>query len=307
MFGGLINNITVSVTRDATLPCIVENLSSYKVAWLRVDTQTILTIAGQVITKNHRIAVTHSDQRTWSLHIKDVRESDQGWYMCQLNTDPMKSQTAFLEVVVPPDILDYPTSTDMVVREGNDVTLRCAASGSPTPTVAWRREASRGISLGNGTSVPAVDGPFLRISKVTRHDMGAYLCIASNGIPPTVSKRILLIVHFPPSVTVGKQLVGAVENYPVSLECLSEAFPKAINYWTRDRGEILTSGTKYDLTVEESSYKVVMKLTIKNVTSRDFGTYKCVSKNSLGDTEGTMKVYRKYPDPVRNYPSNYQL
>lgn len=70
-----------------------------QVAWLRVDTQTILTIAGHVITKNHRIAVTHSDQRTWSLHIKDVRETDQGWYMCQLNTDPMKSQTAYLEVV----------------------------------------------------------------------------------------------------------------------------------------------------------------------------------------------------------------
>jgi len=25
--------------------------------------------------------------------------------------------------------------------------------------------------------------------------MGAYLCIASNGIPPTVSKRVMLIVH----------------------------------------------------------------------------------------------------------------
>lgn len=25
--------------------------------------------------------------------------------------------------------------------------------------------------------------------------MGAYLCIASNGIPPTVSKRIMLIVQ----------------------------------------------------------------------------------------------------------------
>ncbi|KAJ3666800.1 hypothetical protein Zmor_002231 [Zophobas morio] len=51
---------------------------------------------------------------------------------------------------VPPDILDYPTSTDMVVREGSNVSLRCAATGSPEPTIAWRREGGEPIPLGNG-------------------------------------------------------------------------------------------------------------------------------------------------------------
>jgi hypothetical protein len=37
-----------------------------------------------------------------------------------------------------------------------------------------------------------VEGPILRLYKVSRLDMGAYMCIASNGIPPTVSKRIHL-------------------------------------------------------------------------------------------------------------------
>ena len=50
---------------------------------------------------------------------------------------------------VPPDILDYPTSTDMVVREGANVTLRCVASGSPTPSITWRREDGDTIPLGN--------------------------------------------------------------------------------------------------------------------------------------------------------------
>lgn len=51
---------------------------------------------------------------------------------------------------VPPDILDYPTSTDMVVREGTNVTLRCAATGSPQPTVTWRREGGESIPMGSG-------------------------------------------------------------------------------------------------------------------------------------------------------------
>lgn len=58
----------------------------FQVAWLRVDTQTILTIQNHVITKNHRVAITYSEKRTWQLKIKDIRESDRGWYMCQINT-----------------------------------------------------------------------------------------------------------------------------------------------------------------------------------------------------------------------------
>ncbi|KAJ9579997.1 hypothetical protein L9F63_004380, partial [Diploptera punctata] len=217
----------------------VELATGVAVAWLRVDTQTILTIASHVITKNHRIGVTHSDHRTWYLHIRDVKESDRGWYMCQINTDPMKSQIGYLEVVVPPDILDYPTSTDMVVREGTNVTLRCAATGSPPPTVTWRREGGEGIPLGSGQEVPSVEGPVFNITRVNRLHMGAYLCIASNGVPPTVSKRVMLIVHFPPMIWIQNQLVGAYEGQQMTLECHSEAYPKSINYWTREKGEII--------------------------------------------------------------------
>lgn len=38
------------------------------------------------------------------------------------------------------------------------------------------------------------DGEILRFDRVTRNDMGYYICIASNGIPPSVSQRIFLPV-----------------------------------------------------------------------------------------------------------------
>ena len=38
-------------------------------------------------------------------------------------------------------------------------------------------------------------GDTLEIHRVRREDMGAYLCIASNKIPPSVSKRITLVVE----------------------------------------------------------------------------------------------------------------
>lgn len=292
-FAEPITNVTVPVGREATIVCIVDDLGSYKVAWLRVDTQTILTIHNHVITKNHRIGVSHSDHRTWHIHIKEVRESDKGWYMCQINTDPMKSQLGFLDIVVPPDILDYPTSTDMNVREGNNVSLRCAASGSPAPNITWRKEGSDLIRLERSQQVHNVEGPVLNLTRISRSHMGAYLCIASNGVPPSVSKRIMLVVNFPPMIWIQNQLIGAFIGQSLTLECLSEAHPKSINYWTREAGEIIAHGEKYkpeEFVTEQ--YKTRMKLTIKSVTAEDYGTYKCLSRNALGDTDGTIKIYQ---------------
>lgn len=59
-----------------------------------------------------------------------------------------------------------------------------------------------------------------------------------------------------------------------------------------------STGNKYIPEIFENVYKVVMKLTIASVDITDFGTYKCVAKNSLGETDGSIKLYRKYS--VRN-------
>lgn len=40
-----------------------------------------------------------------------------------------------------------------------------------------------------------VRGETLHLTKISRSEMGAYLCIASNGVPPTISKRIVVNVH----------------------------------------------------------------------------------------------------------------
>ncbi|XP_050321354.1 zwei Ig domain protein zig-8-like [Bactrocera neohumeralis] len=105
-FGEPLQNVTVPVGREAVLQCVVDNLQTYKIAWLRVDTQTILTIQNHVITKNNRMSIIHAEKRAWILRIRDVKEADKGWYMCQINTDPMKSQVGYLDVVGKYDILN---------------------------------------------------------------------------------------------------------------------------------------------------------------------------------------------------------
>ena len=40
-----------------------------------------------------------------------------------------------------------------------------------------------------------VMGEQLDLIRVSRTEMGAYLCIAQNGVPPSISKRIILNVE----------------------------------------------------------------------------------------------------------------
>lgn len=63
-----------------------------QVAWIKADTKAVLAIHEHVITNNARLSVTHSDYNTWTLSIRGARREDRGIYMCQVNTDPMKSQ-----------------------------------------------------------------------------------------------------------------------------------------------------------------------------------------------------------------------
>lgn len=59
----------------------------------------------------------------------------------------MKSQVGYIEVVVPPQILDASSSTDVIASEGSNVTLTCKATGHPQPQIQWKREDRKEIPL----------------------------------------------------------------------------------------------------------------------------------------------------------------
>lgn len=80
----------------------LQKLSAFvflQVGWVKADTKAIQAIHEHVITHNPRVSVSHTDHSTWYLHIKSVQEEDRGQYMCQINTDPMKSQVSIVNTI----------------------------------------------------------------------------------------------------------------------------------------------------------------------------------------------------------------
>ncbi|XP_065207681.1 neurotrimin-like isoform X2 [Planococcus citri] len=301
-----IENATVPVGRTVKLSCSVRNLGTYKVAWMHFEQSAILTVNNHVITRNPRITVTHDKHRTWYLHINNVQEADRGRYMCQLNTISAKTQFGYLNVVVPPNIDDSLSSSDVIVREGANVTLTCHASGYPQPTIKWRRDDGSNITLNKTHSVTEWEGNQVSLVRISRLDMGAYLCIASNNVPPSVSKRITVSVDFPPQLLIPHQLVSVPHGFNVTLECFTEAHPTSLNYWTRGDSQMIHDGKKYHTENVHGTppFKVHMKLTIFNVNNDDLVPYKCVAKNPRGETDGTIRIYDANADLDENETHN---
>lgn len=50
------------------------------------------------------------------------------------------------------------------------------------------------------------------------------------------------------------------------------------------------AGDKYEAISTKSGYNQYMLLKIRNVGLKDFGSYKCVAQNSLGGTDGVIKL-----------------
>lgn len=48
-----------------------------------------------MVVLDQRITVRHDGKNTWKLNIDNVRLNDTGSYMCQVNTDPIRSQVSF--------------------------------------------------------------------------------------------------------------------------------------------------------------------------------------------------------------------
>jgi hypothetical protein len=72
-------------------------------------------------------------------------------------------------------------------------------------------------------------------------------------------------------IWIPNQLIGASIGGEVTLDCNTEAFPLSLNYWTKEDNYMIVSSDKFKMSNSEKTYKVHMKLSIKNIEPSDFG------------------------------------
>ena len=76
-----------------------------------------------------------------------------------------------------------------------------------------------------------------------------------------------------------------------------EAAPRSVNYWMKVTGgaakepEAVNPGRRVSVAeVAENAYTQRMVLRLAEVRARDFGTYICIARNSLGEVRTTVQL-----------------
>lgn len=204
----------------------------------RLRSQELLPIStgSGLIIRDSRFALRYDTaSSTYTLQIKDIQETDAGFYLCQIIISTTNKISAEVELQVrrAPIISDNSTRS-IVVSEGQAVQMECYSAGFPPPRISWRRENN--AILPTGGSI--YRGHILKINQIRKEDRGTYYCVAENGVGKGARRNIAVEVEFAPVITAPRPRLGQALQYDMDLECHIVAYPPPAIVWLKDEVQL---------------------------------------------------------------------
>ncbi|XP_034231734.1 interference hedgehog-like isoform X2 [Thrips palmi] len=224
---------------------------------------------------------------TGTLVLPNVSDKDEGTYTCSAsnyitgntitshqkislrvswNTEPQQPR------------FPYRPEDNYTIATGSNVTLECAGSGYPTPSVSWRRK--NGPLPSQSEEIPGG----LRIPNVAASDRGTYVCELSNGIGRAVPHVISLFVQEPPTLVSEPPKTVGEEGGSCQLDCQFRGEPSPVITWLLN-GESVNN----DSLIKANGGT----LRINRLEKRHAGFYQCMASNAQGTTYGSTMLQVK--------------
>uniref|UniRef100_A0A8C2FA90 Roundabout, axon guidance receptor, homolog 1 (Drosophila) n=1 Tax=Cyprinus carpio TaxID=7962 RepID=A0A8C2FA90_CYPCA len=195
-------NQVVGMGRTVTFQCEATGSPQPAIFWQKEGSQNLL-FSSQPPPPSSRFSVS----QTGDLTITAVERSDGGYYSCQaLNIAGSVITKALLEVTdvisdrPPPVVRQGPTNQTVAVD--GTVVLGCQATGTPTPTILWRKD---GVLVSTHDSrLKQLDTGALQIRYAKLGDTGMYTCTASTPSGEASWKAYLEVQEFGAPVQPGR-------------------------------------------------------------------------------------------------------
>ncbi|CAH3163905.1 unnamed protein product [Pocillopora meandrina] len=288
-FGPEISEPPIDTTKiegqTVVLSCLVAGYPTPAVAWTKNDVE-LNSIA------NLRLSVS-SKNGNHTLKITDVQKSDAGQYRCVANNSlqTSKSSPSTLTVQFAPEVT---IDGDQIhyVANSTDLQLTCRFHALPPASeVQW---LNNGNVIASTLSVPSNGSRAtishhnesqaqLLITTVSLEDAGNYICNVTNVVGSS-SNWTLITVQVTPAIETHPQADPVKEGENLTFFCNATGSSLTIS-WTKNRSSI---NPNEDVRIRLSTDKE--HLTIRNVSRKDNGAYRCVASNKVGNATSNAAI-----------------
>ncbi|XP_043429966.1 basement membrane-specific heparan sulfate proteoglycan core protein isoform X13 [Prionailurus bengalensis] len=263
--------VRVKVGKSITLECVSAGEPRSSAHWTRIGAPTNLEQRMYGVVDSHTV-----------LQISSAKPSDAGTYVC-LARNALGTAQKRVEVIVDTGTVApgapqvQVEEAELTVEAGHTATLRCSATGSPTPTIHWSKLRS---------PLPwqhRLEGDTLIIPRVAQQDSGQYIC---NATSPTghAEATIALHVESPPYATTVPEHASVRAGEMVQIQCLAHGTPPLTFQWSRVGGSLPGRATARN-----------EMLRFEPAAPEDSGHYRCRVTNKVGSAEAFAQVLVQGP------------
>uniref|UniRef100_A0A4X1W5H7 Basement membrane-specific heparan sulfate proteoglycan core protein n=1 Tax=Sus scrofa TaxID=9823 RepID=A0A4X1W5H7_PIG len=258
--------VRVKEGKAITLECVSAGEPRSSARWTRIGAPTNLEQRPHGLLDSHTL-----------LQISSAKPSDAGIYVC-LAQNALGTAQKRVEVIVDTGIMApgapqvQVEEAELTVEAGHTATLRCSATGSPTPTIHWSKLRS---------PLPwqhQLEGDTLIIPRVAQQDSGQYICNATSPAGHAEA-TIALHVESPPYATTVPEHASVRAGETVHLQCLAHGTPPLTFQWSRVGGSLPSRVTARK-----------EMLLFEPAAPEDSGRYRCRVTNKVGSAEAFAQV-----------------
>ncbi|XP_046583130.1 opioid-binding protein/cell adhesion molecule homolog [Haliotis rubra] len=265
---------------NITLKCKVSKLGAKNVIWSR-------DVA--FISMNHMIIGGDVDRMKitgkYNLNIFNVTQADEGEYVCQVTSTPPLIQRSFINITVPSTVEMLNKTVDIEATLKDNVTLTCAATGKPKPTIVWSREDG---SLPGGKK--EMEGDTLTLTELKYSHGGVYKCTAFNGVGDPDEDSVRVDVFYPPTIHSKPKTLRTGPGFSVKIPCIASGQPKPTIEWRHNDTvvDLRNLPKNMKMLLIERGFKIDYSMEIKGIEDDDLGSYSCRVTNKEGSD--TLKI-----------------
>ncbi|XP_042865020.1 Down syndrome cell adhesion molecule-like protein Dscam2 [Penaeus japonicus] len=273
--------LVVDAGAVGTLRCQVPGSHPHSISWYK---------DGHVLTPRGRIAITDGGS---TLEVRGVGRGDAGMYQCFVrgSKDTVQDASELRLGASPPELVYKFIS--QTLTPGPSVSLKCIASGTPTPTITWALDGfplpqNERLVMGQYVSVHGEVISHVNISGVRVEDGGSYSCSASNSAASVVHAAPLHVYGTPHVRPMGPMSAVAGETFRI--KCPVAGYPINSITWAKG-GRTLPINRRQRVSPEG-------ELVINHVSrNADQGDYTCTASNKQGHTSSQSLPLRVVEPP----------